>query len=347
IVREDRETDYNTPSYSEMRPEEWLEYLRHDNGFLRDQAQQVIVQLSPAELIPGLEAFALDTELSPYTRLHSIWSLEGFDRSVYGLDQLTDIALQAMKDAHPRVRAAAVRILEPVIAQGMEKVLAHLEQLLENETSSFVKLQLLASLGGSRDNAALDIMAGILDENSDSPYFREMAMTGVYTREQQMANILKGRFGWKAGSGDARDSLLTSLEKFGTKEDQQDLSHLTQVQIAVYEKGRQGYNTCMACHGKEGEGLDGIGPPLAGSAWVLAEPDIPVRIVLQGFAGGSAERGDSSIAGVMPGHSYLPDVEIAGILTFIRQSWGNNAAPIKAEKVAQIRRETKNRKETW
>jgi mono/diheme cytochrome c family protein/glucose/arabinose dehydrogenase len=347
IVREDREIDYNTPRFSQMQPEEWLKYLKHENGFLRDQAQQVIVQVSPPELIPDLEAFALDKELAAYIRLHAIWSLEGFDRSVYGLDRLTSIALQALEDAHPRVRAAAVRILEPAIAQDMGKVLEHLEKLSENETSAFVNLQLMASLGESQDNVALDIMAGILDEHVDSPYFREMALTGVYKREQQMAIILKEGFGWKAGSDDARGSLLTNLAEAGTRDDQTDLSHLTSAHTALYEKGRQGYKTCMACHGEEGEGLDGIGPPLAGSPWVQAEPNIPVRIVLQGFAGGSADRGENSIAGVMPGHSYMQDENIAAILTFIRQSWGNNAAPIEPEKVAQIRKETINRKETW
>src|SRR5690606_22965258 len=135
----------------------------------------------------------------------------------------------------------------------------------------------------------------------------------------QMSTILKERDGWKGGPEDGRGTLLSALAEAGSKDDQVDLSGLTSSEVTLYEKGRQGYNTCMACHGQKGEGLDGIGPPLAGSDWVLADPDIPVRIVLQGFAGGSAKSGDSSIAGVMPGHSYLQDEEIAGILTYIRQ----------------------------
>lgn len=346
IVRADRNINYNTPKFSHMQPVEWVDYLRHKNGLLRDQAQQVIIQCSPAEVIPMLEELVLDGTVEPYTRLHALWTLEGVNRSVYEFNRLTGKALQALDDQHPRVRAAAVRILEPAIAQGMKNVLERLKQLAENESSQFVQLQLLASLGESMDDSALGPMAMILNNNVNSPYFREMALTGVYKREAQMAKILRSQFKWSEEYGDAHKSVLVSLAEAETKENKIDLSHLTEAQIELFENGRQHFSTCMACHGAEGQGLDGIGPRLAGSEWVQRDPEVLVRIVLQGFAGGAADRGEN-IAGVMPGHSYMSDEEIAAVLTFIRQSWGNNASPIEPEKVAQFREETKNRSETW
>jgi mono/diheme cytochrome c family protein len=102
----------------------------------------------------------------------------------------------------------------------------------------------------------------------------------------------------------------------------------------------------MACHGAEGQGVDGVGPRLAGSEWVQGNPKALTRIVLQGFAGGALERNEN-IAGVMPGHSYMADEEIASILTFIRQSWGHKASPVEAETIQKIREETKQRSDTW
>ena len=348
IVRDDRPIDYHVPKFSEMEPEEWITYLRHKNGLLRDQAQQVIIQSSPAQLIPSLEKLVQDKTAEPYTRLHALWTLEGINRyrSGYELDKLSRIALQALDDQHPRVRAAAVRILEPSIAQNSTQVLDRLQQLAEKESAPYVELQLLASLGESQDDAALGLMAKILNEHRESPYFQEMVLTGVYKREAQMAKLLRDQFKWSEGLGDVQKTLLTSLAEAEINVNTKKLGHLSTQQLALYERGSKVFNTCMACHGAEGEGLDGVGPRLAGSEWVRSDPEKVIRIVLHGFAGGVAERKEN-IAGVMPGHSYLSDKEIAAVLTFLRQSWGNNAAPIEEEKVAQIRRITKKRSETW
>ena len=346
IVREDRDIDYNVPKFSNMQPEEWVDYLRHKNGLLRDQAQQVIIQSSPAEVVPLLEELVKDEELEAYTRLHALWALEGINPSVYEPNKLAGIALQALEDPHPRVRAAAVRILEPAIAQNSENVIGRLKELAENESSQFVQLQLLASLGESKDDSALGLMAMILNENFSSPYFQEMALTGVYQREARMAELLRSRFQWNEKNVEAHKSVLVSLADAETKRKEVDLSHLNAAQVELFEHGRQIFKTCMACHGAEGEGLDGVGPRLAGSEWVQSDPEMVVRIVLNGFAGGVAERNEN-IAGVMPGHSYLSDKEIASVITFLRQSWGNNAPPIEPEKVAKIREETKNRSTTW
>jgi hypothetical protein len=58
IVRDDQEIDYNTPKFSELTPTEITDYLRHRNGHLRDQAQQVLVQCSPSQVVSILEEMA-------------------------------------------------------------------------------------------------------------------------------------------------------------------------------------------------------------------------------------------------------------------------------------------------
>lgn len=75
-------------------------------------------------------------------------------------------------------------------------------------------------------------------------------------------------------------------------------------------------------------------------------PEALVRITLQGFSGGAEERGEE-MTSAMPGHDYLSDEDIAAILTYIRQSWGNKAPPIDPETVHQVREETKNKTGTW
>lgn len=345
IVREDRDINYNTPRFSKMMPEQVIEYLSHENGNLRDQAQQVLVQCSPGEVITELEEIVHAESAEAYSRLQALWTLEGYDRSIYPQSRLDEIAQRSLEDGHPRIRAAAIRILEPLLAQGSSELLARLEAMAQSEYSPYVNLQLLASLGESADDQALHLMAGILDANSNSPYFREMALTGVYQREKQMAQILRTSFGWSDDLNLHRE-ILANLAEAEAELPEVSLDHLTDAQQQLFETGRQHYRTCMACHGPQGEGMGGTGTPLAGSEWVQGDPEALVRILMQGFSGGAAERGEN-ISGVMPGHDYLTDEQLAGILTYIRQSWDNEAAPIAPEEVQQIREKSSDRRTTW
>jgi mono/diheme cytochrome c family protein/glucose/arabinose dehydrogenase len=346
IVREDNAVNYDSPQFSQMEPEEWVAFLSHKNGLLRDLAQQVLVQSSISDFIPKIEAIVTDKANVPYVRLQALWTLEGYDQTVYPYEDMSDLALKAMKDPHPRVRAAAIRILEQALSDKSEKVLSQMNALAEAETSPYVKLQLLASLGESDAPAALDLMAMILDKNHTSVYFREMALTGVYKREAAFAEILQNEYQWSAENEGVFSQLLSSLAEADQMNETIDISHLSVSDQELFGKGKDLFNTCGACHGVKGEGVDGVGPALEGSDWVQMDPDIPVRIVMQGFAGGVVERKEN-IVGVMPGHAYFTDNEVAAVLTFTRQSWGNSAVPIDPEIVTKIREKTKGRNETW
>lgn len=349
IVRDDQEIDYNTPKLSDLTPDEVVTYLKHENGLLRDQAQQMLVECSPASAITALEELALDESVKPYTRLHALWTLDGFKRSTYSLNRLTELALQSLEDQHSRIKAAAIRILEPAITDNSGKVLNRLSQLVEAEATPFVQLQLLASLGESTDDSVLSLMARILNDNSDSAYFREMALTGTYQREAKLAEILRKEYDWSEEYSDEVKGLLDDLADAQIERPEVDHSHLTEVQQELFERGSQLYTTCMACHGADGQGVSGIGPALANSRWAQEDPDALVRIVLQGFEGGVAElpRQAVNIAGVMPPHGFMSDEDIAAILSYIRQSWENDSLPIEPEEVARIREETAGRIEIW
>jgi thiosulfate dehydrogenase len=52
----------------------------------------------------------------------------------------------------------------------------------------------------------------------------------------------------------------------------------------------------------------------------------------------SASRKDSDVGNVMPPFRHLPDADLAAILTYIRQKFGNGAPPVTAAEVAEARR---------
>ena len=111
-------------------------------------------------------------------------------------------------------------------------------------------------------------------------------------------------------------------------------------------KGMAVYNrpTCGACHQANGQGTPGTFPPLAGADWVTAsDPARVIRIVLDGVAGPIQVNG-AGYNSAMPGwRTQLSDQEIANVITYVRNAWGNSASAVKPEEVAAVRAETQDR----
>jgi len=93
---------------------------------------------------------------------------------------------------------------------------------------------------------------------------------------------------------------------------------------------------CASCHGERGEGK-GSYPALAGNrALTLAEPVNAIRVVLNGgFAPGTA--GNPRPYGMPSFGHALQDAEVATLVTYLRASWGNAAAPVSSADVNRYR----------
>jgi mono/diheme cytochrome c family protein len=105
-------------------------------------------------------------------------------------------------------------------------------------------------------------------------------------------------------------------------------------------RGKQVYqDACLACHQADGGGVPAMNPSLVKTKWVLGEKAILVRIILQGMTGAQEVNGDT-YRNVMAPKSDLTDQQIADVLTYVRNSFGNNATPITATEVKAIRAKT-------
>lgn len=106
------------------------------------------------------------------------------------------------------------------------------------------------------------------------------------------------------------------------------------------EQGKAVYmQTCFICHQPEGQGVVAQIPPLAKADFVMSKNknDI-IRGVLFGRTGEISVNG-KKYNGIMTPQSNLTDDEIANVLTYVRNSWGNSADAVTARDVAAIRQE--------
>ena len=104
------------------------------------------------------------------------------------------------------------------------------------------------------------------------------------------------------------------------------------------QRGKQVYmQTCFVCHQPNGQGLPGVFPPLAKSDYMMSDRDRAIRGVIKGISGELVVNG-KKYNGVMP-PVPITDEQVANVLTYVRNSWGNEDAPVTIDDVKRIRAE--------
>lgn len=398
------------PTLAKATPTQLVAALDHENAWVRETAQRLLVERQDASTAVALRRF-VTTSAKPATRVHALWTLDGID----AIDWPT--AAAALRDAEPRVAATGVRVAEKFLkTEPARTVAALLERARWNEPS--VVRQVAVSLGSAPAKQADAALLQIAQQAGAQPYVADAIVSSIAGRESAFvtslitndaaadasnlsrvvavatATVLQAgdseqtqalldrltqpktapwvrsalldgvdRLIPRADDGSKRMAFLTveprallayassnaadapraaQLTKFlrwrGANFDAAAaLAKLTPEQRALYEKGRSAFAVCAACHQDEGQGMKGLAPALAGSPWVNASPQAVVRIVLNGKVDQLA----------MPGLATLDDATIAAILTYVRRSWGNEAAPIDARTVESIRGVVAHRDEPW
>jgi mono/diheme cytochrome c family protein len=110
--------------------------------------------------------------------------------------------------------------------------------------------------------------------------------------------------------------------------------------------------SCMACHQMTGAGVPGAFPPLIGVDYVTGDPRRLTAIVLKGIVGPMKVKDIVYTAGMPNPELTFPilkdDKNVADVLNYVRNSWGNKAEPvITPEFVGKVREEFKGKADQW
>lgn len=103
------------------------------------------------------------------------------------------------------------------------------------------------------------------------------------------------------------------------------------------ELGKAVYGqTCFVCHQPNGRGVANQIPPLAGSDFLLNNKTEVIRTVIQGRTGEVVVNG-KKYTGIMIPQGNLSDEQIADVLTYVRNSWGNTGSSVTPDEVHALR----------
>jgi len=306
------------PSMSKQTSGELVRCLSHPNGWWRDTAQRLLVERAEASTVPELKKLAA-TCANPLARLHALWTLEGMDQ----LDVATLVA--ALDDAHPKIRAAALRLSEAFLktASQHSEAAALRDKVMEmvKDPSADVQLQLALTLGEAVPDQRVKGTLATIARQGVSSLAREAALFSLASFEPLKAS---------PAPAVAKGPPLTAEEQ------------------KRFEMGKLAYEaTCLPCHQPHGMGQEGLAPPLAGSEWVAGSDQRLARIVLHGLRGPIKVQ-QQVYALDMPALAIaLDDDQVAAVLTYVRRQWGQSAAPVDPAIVKKIRDETAQREDAW
>jgi len=105
--------------------------------------------------------------------------------------------------------------------------------------------------------------------------------------------------------------------------------------------------TCQACHQASGLGLPNQFPPLVGSEWVTGSEERLLRIILHGVVGEIEVEGETFNGSMPTWGPTFKDEELAAVATYVRQAWGNKAAPVTTATVTRVRLQYASRTTPW
>lgn len=291
--------------------------LSHPNGWHRDTAQRLLVEneLDDAGLDVLRELAGSGGD--PLARIHALWTLHGRGE----LDEATTLA--ALRDADPWLVVHGLRAGEDELAASAAGQAAIAELLASSPPQ--VRTQALLTLGALAREAAWarNALAERAAARPNDPFHRQVALA---------ANLES------AGPTEAPEVPAEEAAAAMTAEE-----------AARFNRGRRHYRSCNSCHGNDGRGLEGLGPSLVDSPWVVGSPERLTALVLHGIEGPIEVHGEVW-DDLMPGFAAdprLPDTAIAALLTYIRRSWGNTADPVSPELVTGTRERTGDRVEPW
>ena len=242
--------------------------------------------------------------------LEALWVTWGLDR----VDQRLLRQLLTSKDYH--VRAAAVRVLR-YTGHQVEDQADLLMQAAQDEHGR-VRLEAIAAASWLDQEVGIPIVeeAGKkpLDTWTVNAYETALAhLNGKSITEQKEAIVQTNL------EGEEREQFIAGKEIYA----------------------RDGY--CQTCHQPDGGGLSASGfPPLAGTPWATGSAERMIKLALKGLYGPLEVLGKEYPGQVpmTPFGGMLNDDELAAVLTYVRNSFGNQASAISAEQVKEVRAAT-------
>lgn len=330
------------PRLDAAKPESLIAALSHPNQFWRLQAQRLIVESRPSGIAVKLRA-TVKSKSADRAAMHAFYALA----EIGEID--TETVKAALASTNRGLRRAAI-LVAPANQALISSVVKNGVIMAADDRELGEMLVMLARLAPS-DEIGKVLHATLVTKQDTS--LKDTALSAAWqaAARRHAKGVLASAGEINNASGDISDALAAVAKHYAESKvpaaPVQEIVRKNAPEPAVHKRGLAVYNrTCVACHGADGKGVPGAFPSLDGADWATGDPSVPVRIILAGLQG-PIEVSGQKYNNIMPPHTDLKDAEIADVLTYVRQTWSNDATPVAEDFVKQNRKKYANRKTPW
>ncbi|NIG55270.1 c-type cytochrome [Chitinophaga sp. Cy-1792] len=324
-------------------PNKLVASLHDNNGVIRDLAQQQLVDRNMQEAVPALREMLKDT-LQLLGLRHALWTLEGLHQ--LKLEDITFLLATNEPICHMQAMAALPAVMTPANSKQANAII---DSLLHQENTVAYAAWLLPDVARYNKSAAATMEDYLVKTYAGNRYVAAAIVNNATNRE---AAILKSL---DAAKADTASFLYKGLK--ATLEDMQSAAVAKKMEALelTYPKGHDIFTTlCQTCHGKKGNGIASMAPPLNESNWVNGEKEHLISIVLYGLTGPVKVQNKiyqaPEISGDMPGiggTGEYSNEDIAQLISYIRNAWKNNAEKVTVNDIIKVREKNSGRQKPF
>ncbi|MCF6405405.1 c-type cytochrome [Chitinophaga filiformis] len=325
------------------KPEELLALLDHPNGWVRDKAQQMIIDHHYTSLAPALKE-RLHRKDSLYGQVHALWALEGL-----GALELADVMVM-LHQPNPYAQAEGLAALPAVLtAANGGPVLKELAAMEKNVFLAPYVALLLPAFPPQLQKEVDMLQTQLIEKYANDPYVADAVISRMAGKETVLLQQLT------AWNPDSTLVLHKHLKTVLKDIENRKKASMDQSLQKTYPRGALLFKTvCQTCHGADGDGIQSLAPPLNQSEIVTGDKHRLAAIVLFGLTGPVNVAGKQykapEISGDMPGigsNDEFSDKDIAEVLSFIRGAWSNHASKVTEKDIQDVRRQYKGRQKSF
>jgi mono/diheme cytochrome c family protein/glucose/arabinose dehydrogenase len=322
-----------------------LNSLQNANGFVRNQAQQLLLDGKHTQTAPALRRI-LQQSAKPLARIHALWTMEGLN-----VLEPTDV-MPLLRERNWPLRMQALAVLPSIMdKKNYLQFLPLLKKLVdEKDTLAAPYIGFLVhSIQRFNARAGNEILIALAKNYSNNKYVADAIISNLQNKE---AEFYKQSLRINADTSIAINRQLKKVMQDIASSKNRSNAELVKKQ---FPRGASIFQTvCQTCHGPDGNGLTSLGPPLNRSEWVIGDKNKLISIVLYGLTGPVKVNEKiykaPEINGDMPGigqSKEFSNEDIAQVLNFIRNSWNNKAGKINPEEINKVRNKYKGRQTSF
>ncbi|WP_276167493.1 DUF7133 domain-containing protein [Zobellia alginiliquefaciens] len=317
-------------NFKKLNSTELIALLKDENGWVRDRAQQSLVYQQQKESVDELKNLVGDAQ-NPLAQLHALYALEGLGALSY--DFLSEVA----RSGTANLTAHALILIEPFFNKAdIDKNEALVTELLaKNDVTVDLYLSsVIGSLVSLDKERFMPVMVELSSKYAKNPIFTEALASGVQGDEGAVSDALKSK--------NERLSKALALSEEKRKEDKVNpiFARKSLIEDTRTSGAKMFYEICASCHGVNGQGIEGLAPPLMGSEHV-ADTERLGLIILHGLEGPitvKGERYDLNLA--MPGLIRNEDIsnkDIADIISYVTNAFSDEPKRLSIDKIEELR----------